>query len=189
MGRSDKGKKQEEAQTTQNDKNQAADRGARDKSVASATTATDKLEATPGYTPQDIANDRSRNAAVIGGAYEGAEDQLARTAAATGHENDSGLYPQMKQLAASKTRMETGADMDFIKANADQSLQTRRMLPGLRFAPAGVYGSSASGLAGNNASLINGRMTADSVPTFGQSLGLGLVSSAGQVGAAYAGKG
>lgn len=188
MGRDDKGKKQEDAQVKQNNANAAADRSARDKSVNATTAATDKLEATPGFTPMEMAGMRTRNAAVVGGAFEGAEDQIARNAAATGHENDSGIYSQIKQLAGAKARMEQSGDLDYQLANANRSADTRRMIPGLRFNPAAVYAGSASNLAGVNGSMINGRMSADAQPTFGQSLALGLVDSAGKVGAAYAGK-
>lgn len=188
MGRDKTGKNQETAAIKANTAQQTADINNRNTQLKGYGASVDKLEANPGYTPEQLAGMRARNAALLGGTYLGAEDTVKRSAAAAGHSNDVGIAPWIANLARDKATMETGRNLDYLQDNAKESLDTRRMIPGMRYAPATLYQGSASNLAGVNQGLISGRMNADSQNSFGQQLLLAAVAGGSQVAASAAGK-
>lgn len=189
MSRDNTGKKQESNQVNQNNQQIAADISGRNTALGSETSDIDKLEAQPGLGPDFLRNSVARNADIMDASYGGAEDTLHRDAAQTGHlADDVGLYPQAQQIAAMKARDENATNMNYQLQDAEQALQTRRALPGMRSQVAGTYATSANNLAGVNGSLIGGRMSRDAQPTFGQQWLLAGMQGAGQTAAAYAGK-
>ena len=188
MSRSDKGKKQEDAQVAANTARAGADYGRQDTAAGQETAAIQGLEAQPGLGPEFLAKARARNADVMGATFGGAEDALQRNAAATGHYSDVGLAPQLTDLAERKAQMENQSNMDYNLQDAEQALSTRRAIPGMYGNVAGMYGGQGTALSGQNASLIGGRMSADSQPTFGQQLLLSGMNSAGRAASNYTGK-
>lgn len=186
MGRDNTGKKQEEANLARKNTLEDADRAAREKAVSNETSAVDRLEANPGLGPEYLAGAHARNAALIGGSYADAEDQIKRNAATQGHSaDDAGLYPQLQEMAASKARMATGTDLDADLRDQEERLTTRRMIPGLLSGVPNIYNTSAGQQGQSQTSLIGSRMDADSKPTFLQSLALAGVQAAGSAAGGY----
>jgi hypothetical protein len=189
MSRDKTGKTQESNQLNQNNQQIQADLSGRNKALGSETSDIDSLEAQPGLGPDFLHKAVARNADIMDASYGGAEDTLHRDAAQTGHlADDVGLYPQSQQIAAMKARDENATNMNYQLQDADAALTTRRMLPGMRQGVAGTYATSANDLAGQNTSLIGGRMSRDAQPTFGQQVLLAGIQGASQTGAAFAGK-
>lgn len=181
MARDNTGKKQETNQLDTNNKQIASDISGRNTALGSETSDIDKLEAQPGLGPDFLNKSIARNADIMDASYGGAEDTLHRDAATTGHlADDVGLYPQTQQIAAMKARDENATNMNYQLQDATAALDTRRQLPGMRAGVATTYAGSASGLSGQNASLISGRMSRDAQPTFGQQWLLAGTQAAGQ---------
>lgn len=189
MSRPNTGKKQEESQVATNTARSAADQQKMDTAAGAETTAIQGLEATPGLGPDFLAKAKARNADVMGATFGGAEDALQRNAAATGHYADVGLAPSVTKLAEDKAQMENQSNMDYGLQDAEQALATRRAIPGMYSGVAAPYGAQGTALSGQNASMIGGRMSTDSAPTFGQQMLLAGMNSAGTAAAGYLGKG
>lgn len=179
MGRSNKGKKQEEAQLDANQKQQAHDTQVRDTQIGMANKATDSLEANPGFTQPQMTAMQAENAGIIHGLYGSAGNELTNHAAVTGHANDAGLYSQLDNLQRQRAMATAQGQNSIQRMNANAALDTRRMLPGFRMNPAGVMQQNISSVNGNNAQMIGNRMSADNAPTFLQQAALAGISAAG----------
>jgi hypothetical protein len=188
MGRDKTGKKQQSQELAANRKQVTADIGARDTALGGYGKTVDALEAQPGFSDADLGSMRAENAALIHGLYGDAGERLTRHAAATGHANDAGLYPQLDELTRQRALHTALGKHDIERINAERKLETRRMLPGLRFQPAAMYQGSASNFAGNNTALINQRMQSDSVRPLWADLAVAGIQAAGQAAGGYLGK-
>lgn len=179
MGRDNTGKKQEEAQIQQNMTNQTADRTARDQQIGGYNSAVDKLEANPGYAPEEIAAMRGYNQNVTHAVYGSAGDQAVRHAAVTGNANDAGLMPTLARMARERAITEATANGATDTTAANAAMEGRRMIPGFRMQPAQLYAGANASQLGSSTNLVNSRMEQDSKPTFLQNLALAGVQAAG----------
>lgn len=184
MGRSSKGKSQEDAQLAANNSRRKKDYAQRDAEVGKYDASVDNLAANPGFTPQDLESMRTENADQIHSVYGDEAEQVRRNSAQTGYGNDAGLLPQLNSITDERGRMTAMGQNSVAGKQASAVLDTRRMIPSMRFQPATLYQSDASGQTNANTGLITGRMSADNAPPLWAQLAQQGMQSAGTVGAA-----
>lgn len=189
MGRDNTGKQQEQAQLAQNQKLQQADIDARNRQLDTYDKEVTKLEANPGYTPEDMQAMEAESGAGVSSLYGSEADLLERNSAQQGWANDAGLAPQVDEISRQRGRDIALGKNNIAAANAGEKLATRRAIPGLYFQPSALYQGSATATGGQNTSLIGSRMEQDSKPTFLQSLALSGISAAGQAASGNLGRG
>lgn len=161
MGRSNKGKKQEEAALKSNTAQQGKEIKSRDTSVAGFNKSVDELAANPGYRPADLQAMEAENAGLIASLYGDENEQVKRAGTLTGWDNDAAALARMDENKRERGRMTALGKNDIMRLQGEQVLNTRRMIPGMRFMPASLYNQSYLGLGNQNVGLITGRMQAD----------------------------
>ncbi|MDP9161707.1 MAG: hypothetical protein M3O09_15935 [Acidobacteriota bacterium] len=170
LGRSSQGKHQEVAAVDSNTKMRDQDYAARDVAVGQERGAIGKLEANPGYTPQDLTSMRAENAQGIDAIYGNENEQARRAVASTGSAGSAGLIPQMRSTDDLRARTVAMGDNNIAGRQANAALTTRRMLPSMYGNIGSLYNGSVANFTGANANMIDSRMQADQSKPIWQSL-------------------
>lgn len=180
MGRDSTGKHQESGQLKGNQTQAGKDYAGRDKAVGQYDASVDSLAKNPGYSPTDLQAMRAEQGDQISAIHGNDATQLRQNAAETGNANDAGLYSQLRAVSDARSRDAAMGNTNIAGQQAQQVLETRRSLPGMRFQPAQLYGGSASNLTNSSTALINGRQQADQTTPLWAQIGMTAMNNASQ---------